>query len=93
LCGAFAYTDGNGNRYSNCDRYDHGYGEPVGNAYFDGQTDAYAAVSTDAETATDTGAASDDQADLPLAAALVNAVSLELHAACFGNSRRNSRVP
>jgi hypothetical protein len=103
LCIGVAYTDGNGNRddkchaYSdrdgNCDRYDHGYGEPDGNANFDGETDAHAAGSTDAETRSDTGAAPDDQADLPLATALANAVSLKLHAALFGNSPSNSRVP
>jgi hypothetical protein len=87
LCVAFAvaYTDGNGYGYSNSDRYDHGHGD----TYFDAETDAYAAGSTDAETRSDTGATPDDQADLPLA----NAVSLELHAAFFGNSQSNSRVP
>jgi hypothetical protein len=39
-----------------------------------GYADAYAAGSTDAETGSDASAAPDDQADLTLAAAYVNAV-------------------
>jgi len=99
------YGDTNGNCYGNSGGYGdtngNCYGDPDGNsdgngyadAYFDAQTYAYATGSTDAETASVTGAASHDQADLPLAAALTNAVSLELHAAFFGNSRIASRVP
>ena len=90
LWSGFAYTDGNG--YSNSDgssvgnAHGNGYinGSSVGNADSNGDGDGNRYCIANTEEYGHTTAASYTAS---------SAVSLGLHAAFFGNSRSNSRVP